>query len=565
MRIAITGIGLISAIGLDRAETLTSLLAERSGIRAEEAAGVMGLPMGRVKLTNGQLRERLGIDSSEAISRCALLGIAAAREALGDAPATAGRVLISGTTVGGMDTTERLWNDWQKGGHLDYIPQHEAGETTHKIAGHIGGFAYTATPSTACSSALNAVITGANMLRTGKAKQALVGGTECLSRFHINGFNTLMILDSKPCRPFSADRAGLNLGEGAGYLLLENEEDALARNATIYGYIAGYANACDAFHQTASSPDGEGDYRAMKQALEMANVTPGQVDYINAHGTGTPNNDQSESTAIRRLFGDNIPAVSSTKPFTGHTTSASGSIEAAICLLCMQQGFVPANLHFTGTGEGLVMPVRHTEHQALNYVLCNAFGFGGNDSSLLLSKRPCELPAVALNETQITIHEMPREVDYKQWITPMEARRMSPQLRNVVALALSAMQTHKVDAIVCATRYGCIVNSVAFLTDLLAGGESGLKPTRFIQSTHNTPAAIIANKQHHHGYNMTYSNGRQSWDNALLDAKMQIALGAIDSALVVAFDEYDEQWDTLLQHIGERAADVARAAVVQHI
>ncbi|MGN1240074.1 MAG: beta-ketoacyl-[acyl-carrier-protein] synthase family protein, partial [Paludibacteraceae bacterium] len=387
MRIAITGIGLISAIGLNRQETVTSLLREESGVCASLQTGELptsrdksSLPLGReargheagedacvpgqvarvpghlgrVALSNDELRQRLGISPDEAIGRCALLGIAAAREAIEDAgiydlrftnynlritnydSATdhtahkssivnrpivnpRGVALISGTTVGGMDCTERYWEDWQRGEHTDYISQHEAGETTRQIAAHLGSFSYIATPSTACSSALNAIMVGANLLRTGRARCAVVGGTECLSRFHISGFHSLMILDPALCRPFSGDRAGLNLGEGAGYLVLESEDDAIARGAKIWGYLSGYANTCDAYHQTASSPDGEGAYLAMRGAMEMAGLRPEEIDYINAHGTGTPNNDLSESRAIYRLFGDHIPAGSSTKPFTGHT------------------------------------------------------------------------------------------------------------------------------------------------------------------------------------------------------------------------------------------------------
>ena len=602
MRIAITGIGLISAIGLNRQETVASLLREESGVRTTEQTSVLGLPSGRVSLSDDELRRRLGISPEEAIGRCALLGIAAAREAMEDAGIgqfdhltidnftinhamsncqivncpivkSNGVALISGTTVGGMDCTERYWEDWQRGEHTDYISQHEAGETTRQIAAHLGAFSYIATPSTACSSALNAIMVGANLLRTGRARCAVVGGTECLSRFHISGFHSLMILDHALCRPFSSDRAGLNLGEGAGYLVLESEADANARGAKIWGYLSGYANSCDAYHQTASSPDGEGAYLAMQGALEMAGLRPEEIDYINAHGTGTPNNDLSESRAIYRLFGDHIPAVSSTKPFTGHTTSASGGIEAAICLLCMQEGFIPANLHFTETAEGLIQPIEKTTQATLRHVLCNAFGFGGNDSAIVLSKevRASQPPykegaqGIAVPNTQrltmvrhggrtsissqiITLNAQQtfQEIDYKRYIPAMEARRMTPQLRQCVAAAMQQIESDPVDAIICATRYGCIVNSIGMLQTMLVNGEEAVKPTQFIQSTHNTLASIIANKTQNHGYNMTYSDGEQSWENALLDAQMLLELGMIQRALVIAFDEHDATWDKMI-------------------
>ena len=570
MKIAITGIGIISAIGCNKQETLASIQAERSGVGAMQYLHSIHthLPVGEVKMTNHALREVLDIPSHITVGRTTLLGLAAAREALQDADIhdVSDMAFISGTTVGGMDTTEQHWTQWLENKELDFIPQHEAGASTYTIASFIGNFSYKTTPSTACSSALNAIMIGANLLRTGRANKALVGGTECLSKFHLNGFNSLMILDNAPCRPFDTTRAGLNLGEGAGYLIIEKEEDALQRGAHIYGYIAGYGNTCDAHHQTASSPDGEGAYLAMKQALQMANIMPEQVDYINAHGTGTPNNDLSESAAIRRLFSEKIPFVSSTKAFTGHTTSASGSIEAAICLLCMQNNIIPANLNWSSTDDTLIMPVVHNVQQDLQCVLCNSFGFGGNDSSLVLTKTGLsDLPS---NHSDVSILYSPiydgDNIDYKQFMSPIEARRMTKQLRQTMAAAISVLHDANMipDAIICATRYGCMANSMVFLNEMLSTNEDGLKPTRFIQSTHNTIAGLLAIKQQNKGYNITYSNGDQSWDDAILDAKMQMQLGLMRSALVVAFDEYVEDWDNALQKVDLQSFDTAKAQLL---
>ena len=570
MKIVVTGIGIISAIGCNKQETLASIQAERSGVGAMQYLQSIHthLPVGEVKMTNEALREALNIPSHIAVGRTTLLGLAAAREALHDAALqdVSDMAFISGTTVGGMDTTEQHWTQWLENNVLDYVHQHEAGASTDTIASFIGDFSYKTTPSTACSSALNAIMIGANLMRTGGVKKALVGGTECLSKFHLNGFNSLMILDSTPCRPFDATRAGLNLGEGASYLILENEEDALKRGAHIYGYIAGYGNTCDAHHQTASSPDGEGAYLAMKQALQMANITPEQVDYINAHGTGTPNNDLSESAAIRRLFSEKVPFISSTKAFTGHTTSASGSIEAAICLLCMQNDIIPANLNWSSTDDALILPVVHNVQHDLQCVLCNSFGFGGNDSSLVLTK--IGVSDLSSNHSNAAISYSPiydgDSIDYKQFISPIEARRMTKQLRQTLAAALSALHDANIipDAIICATRYGCMANSMVFLNEMLSTNEDGLKPTRFIQSTHNTMAGLLAIKQQNKGYNITYSNGKNSWDDAILDATMQMQLGLIRSALVIAFDEFVEDWDNILRKVGVQSCDIAKAQLL---
>lgn len=291
----------------------------------------------------------------------------------------ASRILVSGTTVGAMDLTEKIYPD--------YSSDHSCGACTDLAALFVGGFDDATTLSTACSSAANAIIYGANLLRTGQCQCVVAGGSECLSNYHLNGFHSLMILDQQPCRPFDASRAGLNLGEGAAYLVLETLESALQRGAKPLAILSGFGNACDAFHQTASSENGEGAYLAMTQALKRAGLQPADIDYVNAHGTGTPNNDASESTALRRVFGDNLPPVSSTKPYTGHTTSASGSIEAVFCLLALQHGFLPAELNWSTPDPACIVPVTScpspTGH--LKHILTNAFGFGGNDSSLILS------------------------------------------------------------------------------------------------------------------------------------------------------------------------------------
>ena len=587
MRIAVTGIGVISAIGRNCEQTVASLLEQRSGI------GVMrhlnsahtGYPVGEVDMSNDELRQMIGA-GDEPLPRTSLLGIVAAREAMRMAGQTAGSAgqcaFVSGTTVGGMDLTERHWRKYQADEIISQaIRLHEAGAATNAIAAHLDAqFNFVATPSTACSSALNAIMLAVDMLRTGQVKYALAGGAESLSLFHFNGFRTLMILDNEPCRPFDATRTGLNLGEGAGYLFLENEEDALARGARILGYVGGYANACDAYHQTASSSDGQGAYLAMQGALTMAKLTPQDVDYVNTHGTATPNNDLSESAALKRVFGDSMPPVSSTKAFTGHTTSASGGIEAVICLLAMRHGFVPANLRWKRGDEGLVTPVANTLRRPLHNVLCNSFGFGGNESSLVLCDHPVDLHEAILsplpepvsrvsmpNADYLSASSSPascQNVDVSAYLTASEARRLTPQMRQIVVAARKALHEAGIDlpdAIVCATRWGCMAQSMRFLTDMLNSDEQELKPTPFIQSTHNTVASLVAILTGNHGYNSTYSQVTASLCCALTDIRSQFALGRIKSALVLQFDEQVEQWDKALCIVGGKTSNVAIAEV----
>ena len=392
-KICVTGLGIISAIGKNCEESIAALLSEQTGIAPLRYLNSIHkeFSVGEVALTDAEMMEMLNIDLQTIISRTTLLGIIAAKEACAQSQIFESgykRIgFISGTTVGGMEKSESFYIDFlENDAKNEYIGIHDCGACTEGIANYFGKFHAVTTISTACSSAANALILGANMLKTGMLDAVVVGGTECLTKFHLNGFNTLMILDKKHCRPFDADRAGINLGEGAGYLVLEKEQNALARNIQPMCIVAGYGNACDAYHQTASSPDGKGAVLSMQKAVEMSGLNYSDIDYINAHGTGTPNNDLSEGTAISTLF-EKIPPISSTKSFTGHTTSAAGGVESVLSILAMKHRFLPANLNFaTPMPELNFTPIQHTLKEVeIKHILKNSFGFGGNNSSIIFS------------------------------------------------------------------------------------------------------------------------------------------------------------------------------------
>lgn len=561
-KIVITGAGVVSAIGVGKAESLSSLLAARTGIGRIKYLQTehTELPAGEVKLSNNELQSLVGVASDEGNlqSRNALIARLALREALDEAglnspEEVAKMAFINGTTVAGMDRAEWTFTcaepDEMKKALLG--SQSDCGTNTLDIARAFGSFGLLDTMSTACSSAANALEFGANLIKTGRYERVVVGGTESLSRLHFNGFNTLMILDRELCRPFDESRAGLNLGEGAGYVVLESEASALRRGVTPLAVLSGYANTCDAFHQTASSPEGEGAFLAMSKAIAMSGLTPEDVDYINAHGTGTPNNDPSELEAMHRLFGNSIPAYSSTKGFTGHTTSASGSIEAVFCILALQHQFLPVSLNCKNVIEGKPKPVTDGDKpvKEIRNILCNAFGFGGNDSSLLISKYEKseevtdEVPA--LREVSAVTHILMDDADpdFKQYMTPGEARRLGRMLKRTLAVSVDAIRESGIerpDAIITGTKWGSIESSELFLRDLLSYGEQMLKPTHFMQSTHNTLGSLIAIQTKNHGYNCTHSQGKDSLRVALLDAQMQIELGYIDTALVGLHDALPE-------------------------
>jgi 3-oxoacyl-[acyl-carrier-protein] synthase-1 len=393
-RIAITGAGIVSALGTGVDETLRSLMDGICPISFPKHLKTIhsNLPCGEVDLSDAQLYDLCHEDRGRVLSRSSLLGIVAARQAEEDARlGSSDRIaFINGTTVGGMDITERYYRKYFQGSDYDaLIPLHLDGVATDAIADSLEcDVVFTDVISTACSAAANAIALGAELIESGRFDIVIAGGMECLTKFHLNGFNSLMILDQEPCRPFDASRKGLNLGEGAAYIVLENKAHALERGARIRAFLSGWGNTCDAYHQTASSPDGAGALEAMRKALEVARLNPSDIDYVNAHGTGTENNDLSEGKALMTLFGDRMPYVGSTKCFTGHATSAAAGLEAVISILCIESGFIPANLRFRTKDPGLdFSPVAEKiENIKLNHVLSNSFGFGGNDSSLIFSR-----------------------------------------------------------------------------------------------------------------------------------------------------------------------------------
>lgn len=392
-RVLVTGIGAISSIGLDVDQNFHSLSEELPGLNGKglEYSQLSHLRTAAVNKSNSQLADLARVDARSQIwSRTDLLGIIAASECVSRAGLSSkdlkGAALISATTVGGMDIYEQYHEAIRKNLKPESeLFSYDCADSTEKIADQLGIKQLVTSISTACSSSANAILLGSRLIKAKKVAMAVVGGTEALSRFTLNGFNSLKILDEDRCRPFDRDRKGLNLGEGAAYLVLESEDSANKRGASVLAEILGYANENDAYHQTASSPDGGGAYSAMLKALEMSGCKAEEVDYINAHGTGTANNDLSESHAIQRLFGDRIPPFSSTKSFTGHTLATAGSLEAVFSILTLTRGRAFSNLRFSNAiPETGLVPLTASLTGEFKRVLSNSFGFGGNSTSLLI-------------------------------------------------------------------------------------------------------------------------------------------------------------------------------------
>jgi len=395
-RVFVTGIGAITGIGKNTSEIFNSLLSEQSGIGSISFLDTIHkdeIPICEVKAMNDELHELAKTSIKSGFTRTALLGMIAAKEALTNSCiqnlSEKRTGLISATTVGGMDKTEQHFKDFiNSNKYNDFVCSHDSGDSTEKIADYLGIKDYVSTLSTACSASANAIIFGTQLIKHGILDRAIVGGTDALTKFTLNGFNTLLILTKEKCRPFDQNRSGLALGEGAGYLVLESKKSIEDENKTIICEITGYGNACDAYHQTATSPNGYGPYLAMQKAIEMSGLNPNQIQYINAHGTGTPNNDLTEGKAIERIFSRNIPYVSSTKGYTGHLLGAAGSVEAIISCLTLKENIIFPNLNFIEPIKDLSFSPtnRIINNVEVENIMSNSIGFGGNNSSLIFSR-----------------------------------------------------------------------------------------------------------------------------------------------------------------------------------
>jgi 3-oxoacyl-(acyl-carrier-protein) synthase len=392
----VAGVGAISAIGNNIAEHLAAFKNEEAGmgdITLMDTIHRGKLPVAEVKLSNDELVAMTGLHTN--ISRTALLSMVAANEALADAAipdfSSLRSGFVSANSVGGMDKSEDFFVEFladNNKGKLRNVFDHECGSMTELVADKLGISDFLTTISTACSSSANAIFYAARLIKNDVLDVAIAGGTDALAKFTLNGFNTLMILDQNYCKPFDEHREGLNLGEGAGYVVLVSEKVMQTLNKAPYCRLSGYNNSNDAYHQTASSPDGTGSYLAMQGALKKSGLTPADIDYINLHGTGTPNNDSAEGTAIKRIFDPVYPPMSSTKSYTGHTLGASGGIEAVFSVLAIKHGIIYPNLRFeTRMNELPFEPeTKYLSGQDIKNVMSNSFGFGGNCTSLIFSR-----------------------------------------------------------------------------------------------------------------------------------------------------------------------------------
>ncbi len=396
-RVAITGIGIFCSIGKNVEGFLTSLKEGRSGIGPITLFDTSKYPSKIGAEVRDYRPERFfGKRELKRLSRTDQFALIAAEEAI----KASGTDLYSseevgvclGAGAGGMFEAEAYHREILLKGKskhsllLPFIPSF----TSDRVAERFGFSGPKLTITTACSSSATAIGYGADLITSGRSKAVLCGGSDALSELTFGGFNSLKAMDPSPCKPFDKKRAGMSLGEGAAMLVLEGYEEAVERGAEIYAEFLGYGLGGEAYHMTAPEPTGTSEARIMKEAMEEGDITPLEVDHINAHGTGTPLNDKVETLAIKKAFGEraySIP-VTSIKPMVGHCLGSAGAIEAVASILSIIHQFIPPTLnHQEGDRDCDLdyVPGMFREME-VRIVLSNSFAFGGNCTTLVFKK-----------------------------------------------------------------------------------------------------------------------------------------------------------------------------------
>ncbi len=569
----ITGLGIVAAPGCRVEEVWNFIRAGASGLKP---LSLFHSPRyGQVP--TGEVRQNLAaLGAPTHGSRSDQLGWLAARDALRsarlDLSGGAERVgVLLGCSVGGSFDSERFLTTLLKQGKMRARPTrfHECVSVVDLITDTLGLYGPSMAIATACSSGALAIATAAEMILAGEADVMLAGGADSLARMTWAGFHSLLLVDDAGCRPFDGNRAGTSLGEGAGILVLEAEESARQRGATILARLSGWGASCDAHHSTAPHPEGAGAIAAMQGALRRAGLAPAAIDYVNAHGTGTRDNDLAEGKALKAVFGGRVPPFSSTKGFFGHALAASGALEAVLRVEALRRQEMPPNPGFSTLDPTIgLAPLTALQSAPLTHVMSNSFGFGGNNVVLILSSLESEaVPRAAqpapvaitgvgvigpgaicarsieppLPAGTVTVHSCGELADAAQ-LSSHQRRRLS---RLVQMALITARRSHTPDptkrlAVAIGTGFGFLEDAAAFLENLISKDEREPMPARFPNSVHNAAAAQVAIDLGARAMNSAPTNGEISFESALWQGRCQLVNREADVALVGAVDELNK-------------------------
>ena len=555
----IAAAGIVSPLGRGLAATEAALRENRSAIGTLEAFALLqgtSLPVGEVPETDNSLWP----------PRTHRLAREAARMAMADCLVPPDAIIL-GCTTGGILTTEQLLRTGER--RPEAYRYHGLGTVATDLAElcHCTGPALTV--STACSSGAVAIALALNLLRAGGMRSILAGGVDSLSRLTYFGFHALQLVDRHGCRPLDVRRQGLAVAEGAAMLLLTT-----TRPEAPLAVLLGAGLSCDAHHPTAPHPEGKGARRAMHAALNDAGLEPSAIDYINLHGTGTPDNDRAEARAINSLF-PSPPPLSSIKGATGHSLAASGAIEAVVSALAVSRGFVPGTTGCTQPDPALQLsPQAVCAAQPVTTVLSNSFGFGGNNGCLVIgTERPFLGTRKKKSSDLLAIHGStcltgaglkpstlerlrlglpvagmlaPKLIEAQ--LPPRLIRRVKRLARLSLLLANGAFEEtegqDKPSAVFMGTGWGALSETYAFLDRLTESAEQFPSPTDFVGSVHNSPASQVAMQFQATGANITTSGGDYSFEQALLAAQTLLKNG--ESALLLGADEGHDPLSPLL-------------------
>lgn len=533
-RVYIAGAGIISSLGKGCEATLQAL--------EQNTCGLSPLQLFPLQSSNpmpaGEIKEDI---PDRPFPRTHGLALSAAEQAIAGTDISLDAIVV-GTTTGGILTTEQLLRDGQT--DPASYSNHALTTVADHLAIHLSCSGPVLTVSTACSSGVVAMSIALALLRSGRADTVLAGGVDSLCRLTYFGFHSLQLVDHDGARPMDANRHGMSVAEGAAMLLLTTSKPIAP-----LAEISGCGLSCDAFHPATPHPEGKGARRAMQAALDDAQITPGDIDYINLHGTGTPDNDRAESIAIQQLF-PVPPPVSSIKGATGHSLAAAGAIEAVVAALAVSRGILPANYGYTTRDPELLSPQQQPVTKNISTVLSNSFGFGGNNGALVISKADhFSTPSSSTDKKTLTVcgaacltgkgditttmaalaqgKPIAGVLDIQKLSVNLPARkvrRLKRLARMSLALAFAAQaQSEKEDkptAVFMGTGWGALSETHDFLTRLAETGEQFPSPTDFIGSVHNGPAGQVALFFQATGANITSSGGDYSFEQALLTAEL---------------------------------------------
>ncbi|HET7543447.1 MAG TPA: beta-ketoacyl-[acyl-carrier-protein] synthase family protein [Polyangiaceae bacterium] len=592
-RIAITGLGLVTSLGFGRELSFSRLCAgergigelslfDASGLKSHIAAEVRGL----------EVRSVAPQAEAEDWSRSDALAFIAAREALLQAGHVSGSALglALGGTTGGMYETERALS---VAGPKNTTP-HDARRlldfplavTVERLARALGNVGPSATVCSACSSGAVSIALAASWLLSGRASRVLAGGVDGLCQLTFTGFSALGAVDPEPSRPFDVSRAGLTLGEGAGCLVLELESSARARGATIIAFLSGWAVASEAHHITHPEPSGERAARVLADAIAVAGLEPGQIDYVNAHGTGTIQNDAMEAHALERVFGSDVGRVwvSSSKAQIGHTLGAAGAIEAAITALSVNRGLLPPTAGLETPEVPALRHVRAPNQRAqLDAALSSSFGFGGACAVLafeapsaearVLSRKataelvisgaasygPAGVSSGAESARYLAALETPSAPTPEplSLLDPERSRRFGRASAIVVATAEAALRDAQCEpaatGFVVGSAFGDVERSVRFLQKVLGQGAKFASPAEFpqlIASTGSGNASIYLGLT---GPCLSVSEFATSGQSAVSVAISLLELGLAPAMVAGAAEARDGIVDAVLAADGARS------------